>query len=52
MSADPRRQVPRTDTLLADPLLAAAVRRLGRGLVKEAVHAAQARVRDGEVAPG
>ena len=31
MSADPRRHVPRTDTLLADPQLAAAGERLGRG---------------------
>ena len=30
MSADPRRQVPRTDTLLADPRLTGAGERLGR----------------------
>src|SRR3954468_6142830 len=51
MSDDPRRQVPRTDTLLADPQLAAAGRRLGRGLVKGAVQRVQQRIRDGEVAP-
>ena len=51
MSADPRRQVPRTDTLLADPRLAAAGDRLGRGLVKGAVQRVQQRIRDGEVAP-
>jgi L-seryl-tRNA(Ser) seleniumtransferase len=51
MSADPRRQVPRTDTLLADPQLAAAGERLGRGLVKGAVQRVQQRIRDGEVAP-
>ncbi|HET6395122.1 MAG TPA: L-seryl-tRNA(Sec) selenium transferase [Blastococcus sp.] len=51
MSADPRRQVPRTDTLLADPRLAAAGERLGRGLVKGAVQRVQQRIRDGEVAP-
>src|ERR687890_673304 len=51
MSDDPRRQVPRTDTLLADPRLAAAGERLGRGLVKGAVHQVQQRIRDGEVAP-
>jgi L-seryl-tRNA(Ser) seleniumtransferase len=51
MSDDPRRQVPRTDTLLADPRLAAAGERLGRGLVKGAVHRVQQRIRDGEVAP-
>ena len=48
---DPRRQVPRTDTLLADPQLAAAGERLGRGLVKGAVQRVQQRIRDGEVAP-
>jgi L-seryl-tRNA(Ser) seleniumtransferase len=51
MSDDPRRHVPRTDTLLADPRLAAAGERLGRGLVKGAVHRVQQRIRDGEVAP-
>ena len=49
MSADPRRAVPRTDTLLADPALAAAASRLGRDLVKDAVRAVQARVRAGEL---
>src|SRR4051812_50152120 len=51
MSADPRRHVPRTDTLLADPRLAEAGQRLGRGLVKDVVQRVQQRVRDGEVAP-
>jgi len=51
MSADPRRLVPRTDTLLADPQLAAAGERLGRGLVKGAVQRVQQRIRDGEIAP-
>ena len=51
MSADPRRQVPRTDTLLADPRIAAAGERLGRGLVKDVVQQVQQRIRDGEVAP-
>ena len=51
MSADPRRQVPRTDTLLADGQLAPAIERLGRDLVKDAVRSVQARVRAGEVAP-
>jgi L-seryl-tRNA(Ser) seleniumtransferase len=51
MSADPRRQVPRTDTLLADPRLAAAGERLGRSLVKGAVQQVQQRIRDGELAP-
>ncbi len=48
---DPRRRVPRTDTLLADPRLAAAAQRLGREVVKQQVTAAQARVRAGELAP-
>lgn len=52
MSADPRRAVPRTDTLLADPAVAAAASRLGRDLVKDAVRAVQARVRAGELDPG
>jgi L-seryl-tRNA(Ser) seleniumtransferase len=51
MTTDPRRHVPRTDTLLADPQLAAAGERLGRGLVKGAVQRVQQRIRDGEVAP-
>ena len=51
MSDDPRRQVPRTDTLLADPQLAAAGERLGRALVKGAVQRVQQRIRDGEVPP-
>src|SRR5687768_5753810 len=49
--SDPRRQVPRTDVLLADPLLTAAGERLGRGLVKGAVQRVQQRIRDGEVEP-
>jgi L-seryl-tRNA(Ser) seleniumtransferase len=48
---DPRRQVPRTDTLLADPQLSAAGERLGRGLVKGAVQRVQQRIRDGDIAP-
>src|SRR3954462_7409509 len=51
MTADPRRQVPGTDTLLADPRLAAAGRRLGRSLVKGVVQGVQQRIRDGELAP-
>jgi L-seryl-tRNA(Ser) seleniumtransferase len=48
---DPRRRVPRTDVLLADPRLAAAERVLGRTLVKSAVVDAQQRARAGEIAP-
>jgi L-seryl-tRNA(Ser) seleniumtransferase len=51
MSDDPRRNVPRTDTLLADPRLTEAGERLGRGLLKSAVQHVQQRIRDGEVAP-
>src|SRR3712207_112083 len=51
MTADPRRSVPRTDTVLAEPRVAAAAARLGRPLVKGAVQAAQQRVRTGELGP-
>ena len=51
MSADPRRQVPRTDVLLADPRLAAAGERLGRSLVKGVVQRVQQRIRNGELVP-
>jgi L-seryl-tRNA(Sec) selenium transferase len=49
---DARRAVPRTDAVLADPLLAAALARLGRERVRSAVRAAQNRVRTGELRPG
>lgn len=49
---DPRRHVPRTDALLTAPQLRAALDRLGQHTVKTAVHAAQQRVRRGEIAPG
>src|SRR5262245_12849621 len=48
---DPRRRVPRTDLLLADPRLAEAERVLGRTLVKSVVAQAQQRARDGEIEP-
>ncbi|MCW2569577.1 MAG: L-seryl-tRNA(Sec) selenium transferase [Mycobacterium sp.] len=48
---DVRRRVPRTDTVLADPRLAAATERLGRAAVKAAVTAAQELARRGELAP-
>jgi L-seryl-tRNA(Ser) seleniumtransferase len=48
---DPRRAVPRTDAVLADPRLVAARERLGHDRVKRAVLAAQQRARDGEIAP-
>jgi L-seryl-tRNA(Ser) seleniumtransferase len=46
---DPRRRVPRTDAVLADPRIAAAAERLGRPAVKAAVVAALGKVRLGEV---
>ncbi|MEU4094244.1 L-seryl-tRNA(Sec) selenium transferase [Streptomyces sp. NPDC026673] len=49
---DARRQVPRTDALLADPRLAEAAERLGRGLVKEVLAGVQERARAGEVPIG
>ena len=48
---DRRRQVPRTDAVLADSRLAAVTERLGRDLVKSAVVDAQQRVRDGAIEP-
>src|SRR5262249_9021526 len=48
---DSRRNVPRTDLLLADPRLAEAERRLGRTLVKAAVGRAQQQARDGRIGP-
>jgi L-seryl-tRNA(Ser) seleniumtransferase len=51
LASDPRRRVPRTDAVLAEPAVALAVARLGRPLVKQAVGAAQERARRGEIAP-
>ena len=48
---DVRRRVPRTDAVLVDPLLAEAVSRLGRHVVRAAVSAAQDLVRAGQIAP-
>jgi L-seryl-tRNA(Ser) seleniumtransferase len=48
---DSRRRIPRTDTLLGQPPFTEAVGRLGAGLVKEAITAAQDRARRGEIAP-
>ncbi|MDT7711620.1 MAG: L-seryl-tRNA(Ser) seleniumtransferase [Pseudonocardiales bacterium] len=48
---DLRRQVPRTDVVLADPAVEAAARRLGRQQVKQAVTTAQQRVREGTMPP-
>ncbi|MEV0612836.1 L-seryl-tRNA(Sec) selenium transferase [Nonomuraea sp. NPDC050404] len=49
--ADHRRSIPRTDTLLAEPRLVEARRRLGDARVKAAIVAAQQRARDGALAP-
>ncbi|MBP2370540.1 L-seryl-tRNA(Sec) selenium transferase [Pseudonocardia parietis] len=50
-AADPRRRVPRTDAVLAEPELVAAAERLGRDRVKRAVTTAQQRARDGAIDP-
>jgi L-seryl-tRNA(Ser) seleniumtransferase len=48
---DPRRAVPRTDTVLADPRLRPSVQIFGRERVKRAVTDALGRVRSGAVRP-
>ena len=48
MLPDHRRTVPRTDAVLADPQVVAAVRTLGRDVVKDVVRGVQQRVRSGE----
>jgi L-seryl-tRNA(Ser) seleniumtransferase len=48
---DPRRNVPRTDVVLADPRLAAARESLGPALVKAAVLRAQDLARSGAISP-
>jgi L-seryl-tRNA(Ser) seleniumtransferase len=48
---DGRRLVPRTDRVLADPRLAAAIPRLGRDRVKAAVTRAQQQARSGQIGP-
>ncbi|HET6208733.1 MAG TPA: L-seryl-tRNA(Sec) selenium transferase [Jatrophihabitans sp.] len=48
---DQRRQVPRTDLLLADPALSEPIERLGVGLVKAGIGAVQQRIRAGELPP-
>jgi L-seryl-tRNA(Ser) seleniumtransferase len=51
VESDPRRRTPRTDGVLAEPAVAAAVDRLGRDRVKSAVTAVLAECRAGRVAP-
>ncbi|HET7351303.1 MAG TPA: L-seryl-tRNA(Sec) selenium transferase [Marmoricola sp.] len=48
---DPRRLVPRTDEVLADPRLVEAATRLGAGVVKRVVVVTLARCREGLLAP-
>jgi L-seryl-tRNA(Ser) seleniumtransferase len=48
---DPRRSVPRTDRLLAEPPLVDALARFGTVAVKRAVHRAQERARSGTISP-
>jgi L-seryl-tRNA(Ser) seleniumtransferase len=48
---DPRRAIPGTDALLAAPALADAAQRLGRDVVKRAIHRAQQRARAGAIDP-
>jgi L-seryl-tRNA(Ser) seleniumtransferase len=49
--SDPRRLVPRTDAVLADPRLATAIAQFGRARVKLAVTSGLQLVRDGQLAP-
>jgi L-seryl-tRNA(Ser) seleniumtransferase len=51
-AADPRRAVPSTDTLLADPRLVEPQRRLGRALVRTTVRDVQQQVRSRALPPG
>jgi len=50
VGADPAVRPPRTDAVLADPLLAVALATLDRAIVRDAVRAAQRRVREGRLA--
>jgi L-seryl-tRNA(Ser) seleniumtransferase len=46
---DPRRLVPRTDTVLADPRIVEAAAHLSQAVVRASVREAQARARSGEI---
>ena len=48
---DPRRLVPRTDRILAEPAVVQAISRFGRDTVRAAVQAAQDEARAGGIAP-
>ncbi len=49
--SDPRRRIPRTDALLAQPAFAEALTRHGEAAVKGAITAAQEQARSGLIAP-
>ena len=51
LGTDPRRLIPRTDALLADPGVAEYVQRLGAVRVKQVVTQTQQRARGGEIPP-
>lgn len=51
MSEDPRRRTPRTDAVLAEPRVAAAVERLGRDRVKTVVVTVLGGCRAGQITP-
>ncbi|MEU8181105.1 L-seryl-tRNA(Sec) selenium transferase [Micromonospora sp. NPDC049047] len=51
MTGDPRRRIPRTDTLLADSRLSEASRLFGADMVKRAVRDAQQLARAGRIEP-
>jgi L-seryl-tRNA(Ser) seleniumtransferase len=51
VSSDPRRRIPRTDAVLAEPRVAAAVAVVGKARVKDVVLGAQQRARAGEIGP-
>lgn len=50
-SQDPRSRIPRTDTLLSSPAVAAAAERLGAATVRRLVIMAQDRARSGDIEP-
>ncbi|GLZ56007.1 L-seryl-tRNA(Sec) selenium transferase [Actinomycetospora sp. NBRC 106378] len=51
MTTDPRRRIPRTDAVLADPRVATAVAVVGKARVKDVVLGVQQQARAGEIAP-
>lgn len=49
---DPRRLIPRTDRLLAHPVLLGARERLGEDMIRSIIQESQERARSGKLAPG